>query len=450
MAGPNPFRYNLPATLQTFVGRLPLVESIVVDLIQPTGDSWAVIGGRRFGKSSVLQAIEQRLQEHRKQCEPGERLVLPIMVDLKRCEPESEQHVYACIVRYLYHALRRASIPGFELASTRIDAIVKNGNNPLSFFDFEDVLDDLTLCIENTWGAVRLVLLLDEVEAMTRYEWSETLFNQLRALIYSGPLASTVKIVLTGAVNVIRVKHAGSPLLNAVKIEHLAALDTTAMQELIALGSPVPDAVAAAVLEQSGGHPFIAQYLLHHLWNDGLAAARPEDVVAMAHHLCHNRAADLQGWWEAIGDSGRWAYAALVAHVDWLSEPDLLQVTQSAIQPLDWGLAALCYHGLVVRHSDWVHYRVAGQLFADWFKFRSEQHLAEAKGNLDYTQLPPETRIYQTIIHGNVNGSVASGQFQSAAAIGGGEAVDQRESQGPVYKPQDIEQDFNTKGDSKK
>lgn len=439
MAFQNPFRYNQPAAPELFVDRWPLVECIVGDLIQFTCDSWAVIGGKRFGKSSVLQAIEYRLQEYHRQCQSGERLVLPVLMDLKRCQPESEQHIYACIVRYLYRALRRFVIPGFDPSVTRLNTAVIGGNTSLSFFDFEDILDDLALCIEKTWGAARLVFLLDEVEAMTCYDWSETFFNQLRALIYAGPLANTVKIVLTGAANVIRVKHAGSPLLNAVKIEHLAALDTSAMQELVARGNPISDAVVNAIIEQSGGHPFIAQYLLHHLWNDGLAQAKPDDVTAMVHHLYHNRAADLQGWWEAIGDSGRWAYAALVASGDWMHESDLLQVTQGTTQPLDQGLAALCYHGLVVRHSDWVHYRVAGQLFADWFRFRAEQHLAEAKGNLDSAQLPPETRIYQTVIHGNVNGPVALG----------GEAIDQREAQGPVYKPRDtVEQNFNTQGDS--
>ena len=55
----------------------------------------------------------------------------------------------------------------------------------------------------------------------------------------------------------------------------------------------------------------------------------------------------------------------------------------------------------------------------------------------------------QTNVYGPVNGPVVSGQFQSATTMGGGEAVDQRAAEGPVYKPQDtVEQDLNTKVDS--
>lgn len=452
MVEPNPFRYNQPATQRTFVGRWDLVESIVADLCQPNGDSWAVIGGRRFGKSSVLQAVKLHLHERLSQSEPHEQLTLPVIIDLKRCKPENEQHVYACIARYLHRMLRHLAVPDLDLKGTQIDSVVNMGCTSVSFFDFEDALDDLALHIEDVCGTMRLVFLLDEVEAVTRHEWSETLFNQLRALIYSGPLASTAKIVLTGAANILQIKHAGSPLLNAVKIEHLAALDNTALRELIACGGGMPHNAVEAVLVQSGGHPFVAQYLLHHLWRDGLTHVKPEDVSVMVHHLCNNRSADLQGWWEAIGDSGRWVYAALVASGDWVHESDLLEVTQGATQLLDQGLAALCYHGLVMRHSDWVHYRVAGQLFADWFRFRAEQHLSEVQSNLQHTQLPPEIRIYyvgtQTNIHGPMSGSVVSGKFEGAAAVGGGEAVDMRDSQGPLYKPQGVKQKFGPKGDS--
>ena len=129
-----------------------------------------------------------------------------------------------------------------------------------------------------------------------------------------------------------------------------------------------------------------------------------------------------------------------------------LHAELGAAAPLNWGLTALCYHGLVVRHNDLEHYRVAGQLFADWFKFRAEQHLSEAQGNLEHAQLPPETKIYYIGTQTNINNAVdtvASGQFQSATSFGGGEAVDQRQAQGPLYKPQNtVEQDFNTKGDN--
>ncbi|MBN1922024.1 MAG: hypothetical protein JW892_12320 [Anaerolineae bacterium] len=56
----------------------------------------------------------------------------------------------------------------------------------------------------------------------------------------------------------------------------------------------------------------------------------------------------------------------------------------------------------------------------------------------------------QTNIYGPVNAPLASGKFESAAAVGGGEAVDQRESQGLFHKPRNIERDLDSKGAGEK
>ncbi len=75
----------------------------------------------------------------------------------------------------------------------------------------------------------------------------------------------------------------------------------------------------------------------------------------------------------------------------------------------------------------------------------SQQDVSFAESDSDSSS---DKYVVQNVFYGPVNAPVISGQFQSATTIGGGEAVDQRGAQGPVYKPQDIEQDFNTQGDS--
>ncbi len=371
----NPFYYNLPTRPADFVGRWPLVEEIVADLARPRPDSWAVIGGRRFGKSSVLKAIEARLLKRLAHTAPGDWYIFPLVVDLKGSETDTEQNVYARIVRLLYRALHRSPMVSLELHRTRLHTVVNTQLEMLSFYQFEDTLDDLMISFEAHHGPLRLALLLDEVEAITRFDWSETLFNQLRAIIYDGPLADMVKLVLTGAAGVTRVRHEGSPLLNAVKIIHLAALSETDIKILIDRAQVVPEAVRIAVQTQSGGHPFIAQYLLHHLWHDGLAQATPAQVEQVAHQLRRQRAADLQGWWAAIDDSGQFAYAQLINADDWVDEQRLMAQAHHITQPLDQGLAALCYHGLAIRDPNGQRYRAVGSLFRDWFL----QHTACAR-----------------------------------------------------------------------
>jgi hypothetical protein len=202
---------------------------------------------------------------------------------------------------------------------------------------------------------------------MIRFTWSENLFNQLRALIHDGELADKVKLILTGAVGVIRARQTGSPLLNAVKIVHLEVLSPASSQTLITRGGNIPDDTNTIIQIQGGGHPFITQYLLHHLWADGLEQATPAQVEQVAHQMRQTRAADLQGWWEAVGDSGQRAYALLAEADDWLTERALQTQVRDTKQPLDQGLAALCYHGLAERDESRQHYRVTCRLYRDWF-----------------------------------------------------------------------------------
>jgi len=435
----NPFYYNLPTHPEDFVGRWPLVNIVVADLCQPRPDSWALIGGRRFGKSSVLKAIEARLASRLNHCEERDWLIFPLLVDLKRCKPDSEQHIYACILHYLYRALRRSRACKAHLLSTDLHATATEDCDCLSFFQFEDTLEDLVRQMDSHQGPFRLALLLDEVESMTHFDWSETLFNQLRALIYDGPLAAVVKLVLTGSANVIRARQSGSPLLNALKIEHLSSLSEIGLQSLIARGGKVSDEAAVVIQTESGGHPFIAQYLLHHAWDDGLAHTNLQAIEQIACQMRQHRSSDLKGWWEAIGDSGQWAYAVLAMAQDWLDERTLLKKVHHTEQSLDQGLSALCYHGLVKRDESRRRYRIVGKLFFDWFALNGAECLAESETKPEDAQVIIEHLEQhigaQTNIAGDASGPVASGQFESAVAVGGGEAVDLRGSRGALHKP---------------
>jgi len=360
----NPFYYNTPVETTEFVGRWPLVEEIVADLIRPRGDSWAIIGGRRFGKSSLLRAIEARLVLQLGR--PSPRSVIPFPVDLKRSDTESEQQVYITILREIHRIIRRRFGDAFDLPDSELNRLVTSVAEEVSFYRFETALDDLLNRSRGT--AVCLVLLLDELDAMVNYSWAETLFNQLRALVYDGPLAALLRIVITGSERIIQVRQNGSPLLNAVKCAHLEVLDEDAVRQLIARGGHPPEDTVTAIMTQSGGHPFIAQYLLHHIWDAerGLDQATPEQVSQAVRRLREERALDLRGWWDAIGPDGQAAYRALIEQPDWADERALTRQLAGRGLALDQALAALCYHGLAMRDASRRRYRLAGTLFRDW------------------------------------------------------------------------------------
>lgn len=437
----NPFYYNLPTSPEDFVGRWTLVDTIVHDVCRTRPDSWAIIGGRRFGKSSVLKVIESKLLERLAMWKPNERYVFPMRVDLKKCETKSECHIYACILHELHRALGALHKLPFPLPATRLSRWANTCQESIRFPNgensFTNILEDLVQQFANCHILFRLVFLLDEVESVIEFAWPSTFFNQLRAMIYDGPLVNNVKLVLTGATKFIHLKQSGSPLLNAIKIEPLITLPDAAIDALIERGGSVSSEVKTMIRMQSGGHPFIAQYLLHHLWNGDLAHTTAMHVERIAYQMRQTRN-DFQGWWESVGDSGQQAYAVLAAEEVWLTERLLLRAVQNITQSLDQGLSALCYHGLVVRDVQPWRYRIAGQLFYDWFMFNAQQQVSKFgyQTEVHKSELPPDIRVYierieqhigtQTSVNGTINGAVLAALFQSAVAVGGGNAQNGR------------------------
>jgi len=388
----NPFYYTLPVQPSDFIGRWPLVKKISADLCGPRADSWAIIGGRRFGKSSVLKAIELQLIKQLVNCSKGDRHIFPLIVDIKGSATETERNVYGRIVKLLYKLFHRRDIFEVDLPAVCFGNVGKS--EVISFFQLEDVLENLIDYFEKEFGPLRLVLLLDELETITPFRWCETLFNNLRALIYDGPLSNSVKLVLTGSTRVIQVRHTGSPLLNMVKIEHIKSFSSTDMEKLITRDGTISKEVGRAVKDQSGGHPFIAQYLLHHLWkkNTGLKNTTLVQVEQIAKKMRQARTTDLRGWWEAIGEGGQRAYAVLTKANKWIEEQTLLTQIRSITQQPDLEIEALCYHGLVKYDPSGQQYRAVGKLFHDWFLQNVDQIQDSKKNRADELALHSKHR----------------------------------------------------------
>lgn len=371
MADENPFYYFSPTKPEDFVGRWALVDAIFNDLISSRPVSCAVIGGKRFGKTSILKATEYRLNERLLHIKSGERYILPCIIDLQRCQPESEESLFVGILRYLYRNLKDMEGMSLTLSNTKLHSFLANRLSKVPFWEFEEILEDLCRAFESQVGLFRLILLLDEGESITAHSCAEIFFRNLRALIHDEPFNDMVQIVLTGSIRVIQIKERGSPLLNTVKLYYLENLSFDAIQEMTLRAGNVPNNLAQKIYDLSGGHPYIAQYLLHFLFpllSENLPLSK---VDYFATQLRQNQNNDLRGWWDAIGDSGQQAYALLSQNdnwpeCDWIDESSLIRDISNTDQPITQGLNALCYHGLAIRNDSRKHYRAINWSFHDW------------------------------------------------------------------------------------
>lgn len=379
----NPFRYLRPVPPDQFLGRWLLVKEMALDLTLDDGDSYACIGGRRFGKSSLLIALHHYLRTS--EAQEGDHKALPLLLDFKRHNFQSETAFFAILL----HEVRRRVDAGSRgrpkdpspvkvpLDQNWLDALLTGDPPSLTLSRFEESLRYILDELYQSDGPTRLVLLLDEVDDTLRYPWHQVLFGHLRSLIYAGDLADSVRLVLAGSRHFLdEVTEQGSPLWNVLQLHYLMTFDEAATYQLMERAPDLSAAAQQAIWQQSGGHPFLAQYLLHHLWKAGIGQVDETTVTQVANHFLHEEQAHLEGWAKAIGTAGLRVYGHLVDQPGWVEEMELIRAAGDQNVSVKRTLVDLCYHGFVIHDGGWNRYRYTGDLLREWFL---SQHQSQQK-----------------------------------------------------------------------
>jgi hypothetical protein len=371
----NPFNFGNPVPPHKMVGRWNQVEAIAHDLTNYGGHSHIVVGGRRFGKSSFLEALQYFLLKQIDQRKEADWCVFPVLINLQRLIKHSPEGVFGLIVNTLYQSfdpLRSNKLLGVQfdlnLQHTRLHTFVQEKQKECTLDEFSGILDEFLDLFGNSYGLLRLVFLLDEIETGLDKAWTEIFFSQFRSLIYQGVLRNYIRCVIAGSSRVIDVREQGSPLLNMLNIAYLTALEKEDIVQIINWAENVPSSVSKAVLEQCGGHPFIAQYLMYHIWEMGPSKATVQSVMGLVNKFIHEREADLEQWSVDIGVAGQRTYRILAGSTNWLTETQIRQRIYTPDLKLGYGLTRLCYHGLAIHDGTWSKYRLSGQLFKGWFQ----------------------------------------------------------------------------------
>jgi hypothetical protein len=381
----NPYNYNLPVDTSMFFGRQRDVAAITGSLTDSLGDSVALIGGRRMGKTSLLEALTRALEAQATSVEDS-LLPVPIFIDLSGEPIDTTDKFFGMLVERTQAALDgivTLPMPG-GASGAALPA-------PL----FRRVLEGWSRAVLDQLGRrFRLIVLLDECEEIVDRPWAPELHGSLRSLLVGQSTRSLLKVVMVGSHGfLMQVRQRGSPLWNVLSYHMLRVLEDTAARELIMrpIGGTLSAPVADAVMVQAGGHAFLTQYLMYHLWECGLQIATITDVQRIAEAFAHLRN-DFTDWARAFGEDGVAVYSALMQSAHALTEDEL----HATIPMLNGGIAqplgALCYHGVAIVEPDGQHYRLQGQMFREWFERSYSVRNATAEvGSPGRTQ-PDQTR----------------------------------------------------------
>jgi hypothetical protein len=367
----NPYEYLLPVQRKNFVGRYEIVDRICDQTTHSGGQVYAVLAGRRCGKTSLLNVVRQTLLDGF-----ANNPVIPVAVDMEKGFHDPE-HFYSYIVRKVYYQAV-ASWP--ELAKF----LVRHEQDKMSNSELEEILLNL-LNVIKLRALVRIVLMIDEVDLVLRHPWYTTLFEQLRELLTSSDIKDNISLILFGADYFYETKEqGGSPLLNIAIPEFLYNVNQADINDLIEIGGKCSDELANQVWTFSGGQLHVAQYLLHHIWKPtGFNDIRARDVRKVVHQYYRDHLSNLKKWLDSTGVDGCVMYDLIARSGEWMDELVLAKKAKISVNQAKTALDKLCLQGVVIIDREtYTHYKAQGDLFRQWFTRNRTELLkprAEAK-----------------------------------------------------------------------
>jgi len=420
----NPFQYLQHVTPDKFAGRWPLVHSIAQDLSLEQGDSHAIIAGHRSGKTSLLVALAHELQQMKNR-QPGQYIGVPIYIDLKATTFDSAEAVFAYILNRVHRQLSSVTRNFVEdLWTSRLRQSARwfelRANEPkISQADFEDGLNYVLDLLYTPVAPIRLILLLDQADLFMDQPWTNTLYNAARALICSSDLSTQFRLVLSGSQRLLAPQTAfGSSLCDVLHLHYLHAFNPEQMADLTQRAPGLSPATADAIAHQSGGHPFLAQYLLYRLWErvdaEDLSSADPTLVSHLVSDFLYKRGFELDGWAQEVGVIGLQVYRILMNQPEWLSINEIIDAVDAPAPAIQRALLSLYCHGVVHQSEGWTEYRYTGELFKRWFNTCSLGIPASATTNNPWAEMSRQGYPINLQIHTG-GGSYIAGDVHTNA-----------------------------------
>jgi hypothetical protein len=349
-----------------FTGRKEIREEILVG--SRRGDSYAVIGGTRSGKTSLLFEIKRILLE-----ELGGKsayVVGPVFLSTHQFPKLSQTAIYREIVLNFKNSVLPLRFPNLQLEDGRLfDPQITDDK---AFPAFQEVLETIVRTVSQD---LRIVIMIDEVDELQRHEWSKTFFNNLRHLISQSSLQRNISMIIAGTLAIYSLYNvAGSPFLNVISgTKKLRLLSLEEASQLInqPTGGQLPPAITQQTYLETGGHPFLIQYIMKNLCDDpghSMAEVTADDVHRIVDKFLQERQ-DFSNWASKFKANDKTVYAMIASRGAPVRKSELVQMLGNAEAAND-SIELLAHLGLI-REIQRNLYENGGSMFKTWF----EEHL---------------------------------------------------------------------------
>jgi len=207
---------------------------------------------------------------------------------------------------------------------------------------------------------------------LQHHSWSMTFFNNIRSLTQNeDPDLKSISWVIAGTLAIDSLyKVAGSPFLNVISAAlRLGPLEEDAAFQLIQkpTGNRVPAEVANTVYAESGGHPFLIQYLMAQTlgMSKGDPSALTSAHVNRAIEWFFARRSDFEFWTGKFTPVDDAVYALIARSTTETPKSEVIRHTGDA-PAANHSLALLAHCGLI-RETARNRFRYSGEMFRRWF-----------------------------------------------------------------------------------
>lgn len=250
------FAVDSPLTRDTmFFGRQTIVSTLVDQF--RSGQNSGLFGLRRMGKTSVLYALDRRI-------EAGE-LGAFTYVDVSN--PTYYRARWPRLLEHLVRAIA-ADLPSEKIAGLRLRALTKSYSEDEAARRFHDDINELRKVVPNQ----KLMLALDEIENITLgvssvSHWDDDFlpfWQTLRSLhhVTRGGFCFSVSGVNPRALEIERIGKTDNPLFATVNSYYLEPFSQPEVREMVRrlgrfMGLRVDEALIPALTAEYGGHPYL-------------------------------------------------------------------------------------------------------------------------------------------------------------------------------------------------
>ncbi|NET36744.1 MAG: ATP-binding protein [Cyanothece sp. SIO1E1] len=380
-----------------FIGRNDLIGQVQ----QFPSKVWIILGGRRIGKTSTLNAIQWKLLSS----EPEKSRAFPVLINLQVERPESLNNLlYILIARlreslecwnqsngnslresYLSYLRQIASVEAifnfFESINIQPENERSKGERYLSHDDFRLAFLKTLEELRNSdfWS---ICFLLDGADYIAHQKsWANDAWSYLRGLKDTETaIKPFLGLVLSGYRELKEYQQeVGSELLNIAETQWLYPLTELEVSELIycrmeGIELVLTEQDICFIKEWAGNHPYLIQRILDVICNSydektEISGNKIVDEEHLIETLLYHHAHDFSAWWNegsitgGFGDNERLVYRALI-ELRKGTTANLAQKTQLSRMKVKVALDVLLGTGVISKINR--EYAIGSRLFEEW------------------------------------------------------------------------------------